>query len=175
MDEQSLVPLIAQTRLSSVITQDSQASARQHLFDGNAETCWTSSQGAPQYIDVRFTRPVHLNKVLVQFQGGFAGKTTRLMDRSQVEATTAAKEICVLHFDDNNRRQTAELPVECREGEYSRVALVFPGSTDFYGRVVVYTLDLIGRPADTADASHAADAPSDGTPSAEAGAHLVIS
>ncbi|KAJ2787953.1 Nuclear receptor 2C2-associated protein [Coemansia interrupta] len=168
MDEQSLVPLIAQTRVSSVHNRDAQSFGRQHLFDSNPETCWTSDQGTPQSISIRFTRAVHLHRVHVQFQGGFAGKTARLVDRA------AGREICPMHFEDSNRRQTAEIPEDRRRVAYSQVSVVFPESSDFYGRVVVYSLDLVGRPAagdDGAEGAHR-DGPVDRGPGASA--HVVI-
>ncbi|KAJ1724888.1 Nuclear receptor 2C2-associated protein [Coemansia erecta] len=171
MDEQSLVPLIAQTRVSSVLNRDGQSYGRQHLFDGSLETCWTSDQGTPQHIDVRFSRPVHLHRMHVQFQGGFAGKTARLIDRS------TGREICPMHFLDNNSRQTAEVPEEVRRMAYAKVGVVFPESTDFYGRVVVYMLDFVGRPAASAADAKAESAQAESAQAAPqtAGAHVVIS
>ncbi|KAJ2770596.1 hypothetical protein IWQ57_002587, partial [Coemansia nantahalensis] len=104
MAERSLVELISNHRVSSVLNRDTGSLGKQHLFDGSSETCWNSEQGSPQHILVEFARPVLLREIRIQFQGGFAGKATRLIDLDRRET------ICDLHPSDSNKLQTLRLP-----------------------------------------------------------------
>ena len=48
-------------------------------------------QGSPQWLSVTFERPVHVEQIHVQFQGGFAAKTCTLIDGSDHSAPPLAK------------------------------------------------------------------------------------
>lgn len=52
------------------------------------------------------------------------------------------EEIATVHPQDVNSMQTWELPLP--RPTVRRVKLVFPESTDFYGRVTIYQFDLKG-------------------------------
>ncbi|KAJ2597919.1 Nuclear receptor 2C2-associated protein [Coemansia sp. RSA 1804] len=129
-------------RVSSVLNRDTASYGKKHLFDGNIETCWNSEQGVSQHILVEFEAPVCVHEVRIQFQGGFAGKDTRLID------STRNVDICPLHPDDSNRTQAFALPANERSLERRRIKIQFASSTDFYGRIIVYALDFLGLPAE---------------------------
>ncbi len=102
-------------RVSSTLHEDVKQFGKQHLFDGNDETCWNSSnvraprdlcvfppiiqgclsrpclmraflnlsyltrpssrtQGASQFITIKFSKPVNPASVSIMFQGGFVAK-----------------------------------------------------------------------------------------------------
>ncbi|KAJ2657477.1 Nuclear receptor 2C2-associated protein [Coemansia sp. RSA 1199] len=145
MAQVSLVKYISNYRVSSVLNRDVTSLGKQNLFDTSLETCWNSEQGTPQHILVEFAPRVCISKVHVQFQGGFAGKDTRLIDMDRKE------EICPLFPDDNNKMQVLELPVSEQGVARRRIKLQFATSTDFYGRIVVYSLDFCGSVADDAE------------------------
>ncbi|KAJ1730457.1 Nuclear receptor 2C2-associated protein [Coemansia biformis] len=149
MANESLVKHIASHRVSSVLNRDTASLGKQFLFDGSSETCWNSEQGTPQHILVEFARPVLLSEIRIQFQGGFAGKATRLIDLGR------RVEICPLHPDDNNKLQSLRLPDAAQAVPRTQIKLQFVSSTDFYGRIIVYVLDFRG--------SVAADGTVDGT------------
>ncbi|KAJ1655760.1 Nuclear receptor 2C2-associated protein [Dispira simplex] len=74
----SLLPFIETLRVSSVSSRDTKNYGKQHLIDGNDETCWNSDQGTPQFIIIKFTRQVSLAVLKIMFQGGFVGKSAQL-------------------------------------------------------------------------------------------------
>ncbi|KAJ1950810.1 Nuclear receptor 2C2-associated protein [Linderina pennispora] len=137
----SLTPLISKCKVSSVLNRDAKSFGKAHLFDASLETCWNSDQGSPQYILVEFAQPVKIDSVLIQFQGGFVGKDIELID-----AIKAAK-ICSLYADDNNKLQSFDVTQEEAAIGRSRIKILFNQSTDFYGRIVIYSLDFVGSTA----------------------------
>ena len=44
------------------------------MFDGSEETPWNSEQGKPQWIVLKFEKPVFIHSVNMMFQGGFVGQ-----------------------------------------------------------------------------------------------------
>lgn len=148
---QSLLPFIRTTKVSSVLN-DSREYGKQHLFDGLAETCWNSAQGTPQFIQLAFTAPVTLTSLQVTFQGGFVGKTMTLAGTT---LASPKKFLPIQTFEprDDNQQQTFEVP---QGAEVTNVKITFPTSTDFYGRITIYKLDVWGRVETPAAAEDAA-------------------
>ncbi|KAJ2782638.1 Nuclear receptor 2C2-associated protein [Coemansia javaensis] len=143
----SLLAHIGSYSVSSVLSRDAKSFGKQFLFDGSRGTCWNSEQGSPQHVLVEFARAVRIESVRIQFQGGFAGRDTRLidLDRKQV--------VALLHPADTNKLQSFPLPAAEQAVPRRRIKLQFLSSTDFYGRIVVYSLDFCGRPADDSGGS----------------------
>ena len=114
-------------------------SHKNNLIDDNSDTCWSSSQGSPQWIDIKFTESQNLSKFNLTFQGGFVGKICKvlLFDDNQSEVYQQS-----FYPIDVNRLQSFKLNeiVSC-----SSVKFLFQNSTDFYGRVTVYNLDLFNE------------------------------
>jgi len=141
----SLVPLIKTTKVSSVLN-GSREYGKQNLFDGAAETCWNSDQGTPQYVQLSFTRPVCIRCVSLTFQGGFVGKS------AVFSATTrqSPKKLLPLHTwepQDDNIEQRFDVTSELAN-YVTNIRILFPESTDFFGRITLYKLDVEGWPAD---------------------------
>lgn len=109
--------------------------------------------GTPQHILLDFGRPVIASAVRLMFQGGFVAK----------EITFLAPSVCSCGADDEEGAAAAssaldkladawpvdestlqEFPVPC-ESPITQLKLVFNGSTDFYGRVTIYKLEVMGR------------------------------
>lgn len=90
-----------------------------------------------QWIAIAFEQGIKITSFSFQFQGGFAGKncSVTLDDKS-------GKTIHEQPFypDDINAKQTFDLgsSVECVQ----KVKFSFEGSTDFFGRIIVYNLEL---------------------------------
>ncbi|EKU22089.1 nuclear receptor 2c2-associated protein [Nannochloropsis gaditana CCMP526] len=61
-------------KVSSVLHRNVREFGAAHMFDGSSDSCWNSDQGTPQWIVLRFLRPVLVCRLLLMFQGGFAGK-----------------------------------------------------------------------------------------------------
>ncbi|KAJ1821563.1 Nuclear receptor 2C2-associated protein [Coemansia sp. RSA 2599] len=122
---------------------------------------------------VEFSPAVKLSKIHIQFQGGFAGKDTRLVDMAR------GIEVCPLHPEDNNQVQVFDIPESKRDVERTRLKIQFVSSTDFYGRIVIYALDFIGHVAASSPTSDSATAEtaesgSNGTDAPATSAHVVI-
>ncbi|XP_037092382.1 nuclear receptor 2C2-associated protein-like isoform X2 [Pollicipes pollicipes] len=135
----------AKIAVSSVLNRDVKQFGKQHLTDDDDETCWNSHQGTPQYIGARLSAPHRPRQLRLQFQGGFVGADCWL------EAGPAPDQLHRLHafYPDNiNRLQTFD--VDCPH-PVTHVKVVFNGSTDFFGRVVVYRFDLLADAEDSVD------------------------
>ncbi|KAJ2903696.1 Nuclear receptor 2C2-associated protein [Coemansia aciculifera] len=143
--EESLAHLVS--RYASVDGRNTASYGKQHLFDSSRETCWRSEQGTPQHIQVEFKEPVKLTAIRIQFQGGFAGKATNLYDMA-----VGPTPICPLHPKDDNTVQVLALPEPLRETLRTRIKIQFLSSTDFYGRIIVYSLDFLGHTVKTTEA-----------------------
>lgn len=110
------------------------------LVDGNPETCWTSQQGLPQYIQLAFSSPVIPRRISLTFQGGFVGTACVVTARSQ--DATSWQELTRIYPEDVNRAQVFDLTA----GEPVKgIKLIFEESSDFFGRITVYNLMIEGQ------------------------------
>jgi len=82
---------------------------------------------------LEFDQPVAVSALALQFQGGFVGKECEV----EVEGNTK-----VLDFypEDTNKMQTFYLAEKLNS--LKKIRIVFNSSTDFYGRITLYRLDL---------------------------------
>ncbi len=127
-------------RVSSVLGRNVKEFGKKHLFDGREDTCWNSDQGSPQWVQVTLNgTPASVSGIRLTFQGGFAGKNCELL--VSLSGKKEDFEKCSDFYpEDNNKSQTFTLP-KAVEGSAFRV--VFRDSSDFFGRVTVYELELI--------------------------------
>ncbi|XP_037092398.1 nuclear receptor 2C2-associated protein-like isoform X7 [Pollicipes pollicipes] len=119
--------------------------ARRKTTKGLRPTRRAERTGTPQYIGARLSAPHRPRQLRLQFQGGFVGADCWL------EAGPAPDQLHRLHafYPDNiNRLQTFD--VDCPH-PVTHVKVVFNGSTDFFGRVVVYRFDLLADAEDSVD------------------------
>eukprot|EP01117_Protostelium_nocturnum_P010479 TRINITY_DN3773_c0_g1_i1.p1 TRINITY_DN3773_c0_g1~~TRINITY_DN3773_c0_g1_i1.p1 ORF type:complete len:129 (+),score=39.78 TRINITY_DN3773_c0_g1_i1:131-517(+) len=109
------------------------------MFDGSDETCWNSNPTTPQWILIDFERAVKVEKILITFQGGFSAQSINVM---KDEGEDKWEEVQEFHPEDKNLTQTFVLkePVSL-----TKLKLHFPTSTDMFGRIVIYKLDVIGE------------------------------
>jgi hypothetical protein len=125
----------ANIKVSSVLNKDTKQYGKQFLTDNSLETCWNSAQKSPQFIHIEFPQPVVTKQVELMFQGGFAGKDCEFwIQNSEKELTKCAD----FYPQDNNRMQFFPLQVET-----CALRIVFRTSTDFYGRITVYHLNVL--------------------------------
>lgn len=123
---------------------------KQNLFDGRSESCWNSDQGTPQFIQIAFTQPVDLESVSITFQGGFVGRSCAL----SVTNAASPKRLVLLHNweprDTNDPQLFAVVPPadspDAARG-VTNLKLNFPASTDFFGRITIYALEIMGKPS----------------------------
>ncbi|KAL1919727.1 uncharacterized protein VTP21DRAFT_1658 [Calcarisporiella thermophila] len=138
----NLVDSTIRLKVSSVLNKDTTNFGKQFLVDGNDETCWNSDQGKPQFILIDFGRSVIVKELVLQFQGGFVGKQCQAFG---CKTGTAYEPLLSFYPDDNNMVQ--RFPVLSPERPIEKLKLVFEDSTDFFGRVTVYKLEVLGMEA----------------------------
>eukprot|EP01089_Gocevia_fonbrunei_P012416 TRINITY_DN2936_c0_g1_i2.p1 TRINITY_DN2936_c0_g1~~TRINITY_DN2936_c0_g1_i2.p1 ORF type:complete len:142 (+),score=19.83 TRINITY_DN2936_c0_g1_i2:34-459(+) len=136
----SLVVISAKTlcKVSSVLNNDVKQYGKQHLFDNSLESCWNSDQGSPQEILLAFQECVDINEVRITFQGGFVGKDCKFYTSTDGKSYS-------LHSDFYPVDVSSMQQFKCETSAVKRLKIVFESSTDFYGRITIYQLDVIGK------------------------------
>ncbi|XP_034438957.1 nuclear receptor 2C2-associated protein [Hippoglossus hippoglossus] len=137
----SVICTETQSRVSTVLNRDVKQFGKKFLFDSNEETCWNSDQGECQWVSLEFPQSVRVSELKVQFQGGFTAKTCRL------EGCPKDGDITVIgqfYPEDNNSLQS--FPIQ-EAPAVAKVKIIFENSADFFGRIIVYSLDILGEKA----------------------------
>jgi hypothetical protein len=126
------------SKVSSVLNKSSMFVSK-NMFDEREETCWNSDQGLPQTIIIDFEKLVVIDLIRIMFQGGFACPS------GHVEIATSLDNFQVIcnfnEIEDSNELQSIFIPHSM--GRYLKIN--FTTSTDFYGRIIVYKLQVIGE------------------------------
>ncbi|XP_065102122.1 nuclear receptor 2C2-associated protein isoform X1 [Paramisgurnus dabryanus] len=135
----SLICNNTQSRVSSVLNRDVKQFGKKFMFDANEETCWNSDQGGSQWVILDFPQPVKATDLRLQFQGGFSGKSCKLEGSAK---ENDLKHILDFYPEDDNSLQSFPIP---DSPLVQRLKIVFENSTDFFGRIIVYTLDILGE------------------------------
>ncbi|XP_076978182.1 nuclear receptor 2C2-associated protein [Tamandua tetradactyla] len=134
----SLVCAETVSRVSSVLNRNTRQFGKKHMFDQDEETCWNSDQGPSQWVMLEFPQRVRVSQLQIQFQGGFSSRRGRL-EASQ--GTEALHKVVDFYPEDNNSLQI--FPVPAAEVDWLKVT--FEDTTDFFGRVVIYHLRVLGE------------------------------
>lgn len=121
-----------------MLNRNSRQFGKKHLFDQDEETCWNSDQGLSQWVSLEFPQCVQITQLQVQFQGGFSSRHSRLEGSRGREALS---QIVDFYPEDTNALQTFSIPCV----EVDRLKLTFENTTDFFGRVVIYHLRVLGE------------------------------
>uniref|UniRef100_A0A8C0BP11 Nuclear receptor 2C2-associated protein n=1 Tax=Buteo japonicus TaxID=224669 RepID=A0A8C0BP11_9AVES len=124
-------------RVSSVLNRDVKQFGKKHMFDTNEETCWNSDQGTCQWVTLDFPRTVKVSQLHIQFQGGFSSRLCTLEGK---EAGEELVKISDLYPKDINAMQ-----ISFAETVLDKLKITFENSTDFFGRIVVYHLGVLGE------------------------------
>ncbi|KAF9975500.1 Nuclear receptor 2C2-associated protein [Actinomortierella ambigua] len=136
----SLLTSDCRIKVSSVLNRETTLYGKQFLTDGSDETCWNSDSGTPQFILVDFGRSVLIDTIQLMFQGGFVGKSCLV--QSWQPTTGDWIDMARFYPEDINPLQT--FPIADASAT-TRIKMVFEASTDFFGRITVYKLDVLGR------------------------------
>ncbi|KAJ3893535.1 hypothetical protein GG344DRAFT_87126 [Lentinula edodes] len=157
-----MMSLISPDTMIKVSSTLDKSVGKKNLVDGSPETCWTSQQGLPQTITLilpsSIPRGVIPKLLAITFQGGFVGRTcaihARTVDRTHSDLPGKAnwRLLTYIYPEDVNRTQTFTLPSnptsemehDVNELGITALRLTFETSSDFFGRVTVYDLDLKG-------------------------------
>uniref|UniRef100_A0AAY4EEP3 Nuclear receptor 2C2-associated protein n=1 Tax=Denticeps clupeoides TaxID=299321 RepID=A0AAY4EEP3_9TELE len=126
--------------VSSVLNKDVKQFGKKFLFDSNEETCWNSDQGQSpwSWVLLQFPREVLVSEVKVQFQGGFSCRTCRLEGCLNEGGFTF---ITDFYPEDNNSLQISFTLLLVS----NKLKITFENSADFFGRIIVYSLDILGE------------------------------
>ncbi|NXR29089.1 NR2CA protein, partial [Cinclus mexicanus] len=122
-------------RVSSVLNRDVKHFGKQHLFDGSEETCWNSDQGTSQWVTLDFPRPVKVSQLHIQFQGGFSSRLCTLEGEDCWGPASVYP-----HLDPAGLQR-----FQVEETVLDKLKITFGSSTDFFGRVVIYHLGVLGE------------------------------
>ena len=90
-------------------------------------------QGSPQWVSIEFEDVLPLSALALQFQGGFCGKECEI----EVDGD---KKVMDFYPDDANKLQTFQFKERIQS--VKKVRIIFNSSTDFYGRITLYMLEL---------------------------------
>lgn len=168
LPNQAVETLIHRFRVSSTLDK---STPRKSLIDRDSGTCWTSMQGLPQWIQLSFPNRVVPERLSVTFQGGFVGTRVGIYLPVSFASREEKKLDWVLlkhvYPEDINRKQQFDLipsiashsesstqideDSKSVDGETLRqegaqhIKLVFETSSDFFGRITIYDLDIFGR------------------------------
>ncbi|KAJ3853433.1 hypothetical protein EV368DRAFT_73458 [Lentinula lateritia] len=141
-----MVSLISPGVVIKVSSTLDKSVGKKNLIDGSSETCWTSQQGLPQTITLILPssspRGVIPKSLSITFQGGFVGRTcaihARSVDRTHSDLAGKANwRLLTYVYPEDMERDVNELGI-------TALRLTFETSSDFFGRVTVYDLDLKG-------------------------------
>jgi len=90
---------------------------------------------------------VYPKKIKLQFQGGFVGQTCSIFVLRKNSQKGGTERLCIrsdIDWEDSNEIQEMDLTecsgIGCCEG----MELRFENSTDFYGRVTIYSVEVWG-------------------------------
>ena len=100
-------------------------------------------QGLPQSIQLTFLNLVRPTSISITFQGGFVGTRCVVSGASSGNNSAEWKILGQLYPEDVNRRQTFLLPGG--ESKVDQLKLTFEESSDFFGRITIYELDVLGE------------------------------
>ncbi|XP_019852300.1 PREDICTED: nuclear receptor 2C2-associated protein-like isoform X1 [Amphimedon queenslandica] len=126
-------------RVSSTLNRDAKQFGKRNMFDDNCDTCWNSDHGSPQFVALEFPKPVSVRELRIRFQGGFAGRDC-LFQIGGGRSQEMSKEIS-FHPKDSNNLQCFPMETETYHTSYK---ILFLSSTDLYGRITIYQMEMIG-------------------------------
>ncbi|TMW67150.1 hypothetical protein Poli38472_012266 [Pythium oligandrum] len=141
MSPRSLVSAPTTCRVSSVLDRNKTLYGADHMLSSDVTTCWNSAQGSPQQILLQFHRAVRIERLDIMFQGGFVGQDVDVRFKRSSGAEWNTAEHVDVDPEDTNDLQT----FACALDDVDALQLVFKRSTDFYGRVIIYRLDVLGE------------------------------
>lgn len=128
-------------RASSVLQRNTKLYGPKNALDLESDsTCWNSEGiegSSSHYFELDFLQPIRLQELRLQFQAGFVARSCRV----HVTQEGQFEEVHTAEFDDVHAVQSRRVATVTA----SRVRLVFEDFTDFYGRIIVYRLEVWGE------------------------------
>jgi len=136
---------------------------RKSLVDRDPGTCWTSTQGLPQWVQLTFPSesPIYPKQLFLTFQGGFAATRVAVYTAKDLLRDSEWTLLTYVYPEDVNRKQKFDLTMQGEtraqaedagetngvvnadaERPVAQIKLVFEQSSDFFGRITIYDLDI---------------------------------
>ncbi|NWS20032.1 NR2CA protein, partial [Pachyramphus minor] len=131
-------------RVSSVLKRDGKQFGKQHMFDGSEETCWISDQGTSQWVTLDFPHPVKVSQLHIQFHGGFSSQVCTL-EGLPLPALFLGLFLVYSWFYPCFIPSWALQTFQVKETVLDRLKITFDCCTDFFGRIMVYHLGVLGE------------------------------
>lgn len=136
---------------SSVLNKNAKLYGPMNALDTkNESSCWNSDGQADGEIEnsfvVNFHRKVLVEEIRIQFQGGFACEECTLYSSSE---NNEWKEIDNADIEPENINSIQSFPlgedVDQEDRLCNAVQIGFHSMSDFYGRVIIYKLEVWGE------------------------------
>jgi len=138
------VPGAFKHKASSVLNRSSEFKS-EHMFNDDDITCWNSDQGTPQFVLFDFLEAVLVSEIRVMFQGGFVGREGKVEVGNSMDALVEVASMDEVE-DSNSLQCFAISSSSSSKDAWCRyLRIFFPCSTDFYGRVTIYKLQVMGH------------------------------
>jgi len=128
-------------RASSTLQRNTKLYGAANAVDGDRDTCWNSDPGRPQWIEVTLPAAATVTRLVLSFQGGFVGVGGQVAVSAGAGAPLVP--VAAIEPDDAGGEQAFAIVPPAVGVTTLRVS--FANSTDFYGRVTLYSLDVIGH------------------------------
>eukprot|EP00127_Corallochytrium_limacisporum_P004123 Clim_evm68s157 gene=Clim_evmTU68s157 len=138
----SVIDRVDKVKVSSTLQRNVKEFGKQNLIDGNPETCWNSDEGDTQFIRLTFKEPVSATELHLTFQGGFVGEVCMVHGYTDQRFNEEACKNTIYPTDTNDSQKFALNGFSGHK--IQSILLEFLQFTDFYGRVTVYGIDLLG-------------------------------
>ncbi|KAG1688283.1 hypothetical protein DVH05_003930 [Phytophthora capsici] len=129
-------------RASSTLDRNKQLYGAANMLSSDLSSCWNSAQGNPQQVQVLFHRVVDVSSLSIMFQGGFVGQGVQVHVKAKDSVSWEEVDVDVDPEDSNDLQE-----FQCKLPQVEAISLTFQRSTDFYGRVVIYRLQVLGTEA----------------------------
>lgn len=119
--------------------QDVKEFGKENLTDGDESTSWASGSGEKQWIKIKFDQPVTVEQIGMMFQGGFSSRCVNVFF-SQSSSSQGKVQHTFYPKDLNSSQLFAVEPAPVCDS----VVIRFDDFVDFYGRIILYSVNLIG-------------------------------
>lgn len=150
-NNKTIVPKL-HLRASSTWQQNSKKFGPLNALNNETEEAWKSGASEYsdplQYFEIHFKRNVSVHELGVQFQGGFVGMDCIVFRRSTEDDDWEEFDQLFMETKESNEVQifVVELdPDQTAAEPCDATRIEFEKSSDFYGRIVIYSLEIWGK------------------------------
>lgn len=117
---------------------------------GNTSSCWNSEGSddqSSQWIQLDFGRTVLPRQLRLQFQAGFSAESCVVqtkVESNEVSGGSSWTTVETFELCDAHEVQVHQIG-SCTQPTCSSLRLVFDDFSDFYGRITIYQLEVLGE------------------------------